>query len=216
MRLCLCPVGGERQVREKRERTVDTKELTRSRQALCFRTRGDQRTDVAATQNVALHPHDREVGRWRIRGPVFSRLHVHSAELIASDASRHATAAENGHFPIVSESDSATVEKHGDVRVARRRRTSRVVAEREDPLVLQEEVALLGKEQAEPREVDLLLVGFDLREVSVVGEVGREIRRDAVLRIHADVGAGIVRLFRRRHIVGRQVGNRVGLQLERA
>ena len=44
-------------------------------------------------------------------------------------------------------------------------------AELEDAGVLEEEVALLGKEQAEARQVDLLLVGFDLREVGVDGEV---------------------------------------------
>ena len=47
-------------------------------------------------------------------------------------------------------------------------------AELEDAGVLEEEVALLGKEQAEAREVDLLLVGFDLREVGVDGEVPRQ------------------------------------------
>ena len=41
------------------------------------------------------------------------------------------------------------------------------VAECEDALVFQEEIALLGKEQVEARQVDLLLVGFDLREVRV-------------------------------------------------
>ena len=45
------------------------------------------------------------------------------------------------------------------------------IAELEDALVLEEEIALLGEEQVEPREVDLLLVGFDLREVGVDGEV---------------------------------------------
>ena len=40
-------------------------------------------------------------------------------------------------------------------------------AERERPLVREEELPLFRKEQAEPRQVDLLLVGFDLREVGV-------------------------------------------------
>ena len=40
----------------------------------------------------------------------------------------------------------------------------------------EEEVALLGKEQAEAREVDLLLVDLDLREVGVDGEVGGQVR----------------------------------------
>ena len=89
-------------------------------------------------------------------------------------------------------------------------------AEGEHALVLQEELAFFREEQAEAREVHLLLVGLHLREVGVVGEVGREVRRDAVLRIDADIGAGIVRFLCGRHVVGRQVGNGVGLQLDRA
>ena len=57
-------------------------------------------------------------------------------------------------------------------------RRSSGAAERERALVLEEELALLRKEQAEAREVDLLLVGFDLREVGVVGEVGRQVLRE--------------------------------------
>ena len=41
------------------------------------------------------------------------------------------------------------------------------LAELEDLRVLEEERPLLREEQREPREVDLLLVGLDLREVGV-------------------------------------------------
>ncbi len=51
---------------------------------------------------------------------------------------------------------------------------ARDVAEVEDAGVLEEELALLGVEQAELREVDLLLVGFGLREVGLDGDVERE------------------------------------------
>ena len=60
-------------------------------------------------------------------------------------------------------------------------------AELEDARVLEEEVALLGEEQAEARQVDLLLVGFDLREVGVDREVPRQPGRDAVLHVEAGV-----------------------------
>ena len=60
-----------------------------------------------------------------------------------------------------------------------------VGTELEDARVLEEEVALLRKEQAEPRQVDLLLVGLDLREVGVDGEVPRQAARDAVLHVEA-------------------------------
>ncbi len=40
------------------------------------------------------------------------------------------------------------------------------------PCAFEEELALFRKRQAEPRQVDLRLVGLDLREIGVVGEVG--------------------------------------------
>ena len=46
----------------------------------------------------------------------------------------------------------------------------------EHAAAFEEEVALLGKEQVEARQVDLLLVDLDLREVGVDGEVGGEVR----------------------------------------
>ena len=73
-------------------------------------------------------------------------------------------------------------------------------AELEDAGVLEEEVALLGKEQAEARQVDLLLVGLDLREVGVDREVQRQARRHAVL--HVEPGVEIA--------VGRGRADRVG------
>ena len=60
-------------------------------------------------------------------------------------------------------------------------------AELEDAGVLEEEVALLREEQVEARQVDLLLVGLDLREVGVDGEVPRQSRRHAVLHVEAGV-----------------------------
>ena len=44
----------------------------------------------------------------------------------------------------------------------------------EEAGALGEELALLGEEQAEAREVDDLLVGLDLREVGLVGQIGRQ------------------------------------------
>ena len=58
---------------------------------------------------------------------------------------------------------------------------------REQPGVLQEERPLLGEEQVEPVQVDLLLVHLDLREVGVVGQVEREAGRHAVLQVGAQV-----------------------------
>ena len=70
--------------------------------------------------------------------------------------------------------------------------------------VLDEEVALFGKEQAEARQVHLLLVDFDLREIGVIGRVERQRRREAVLDIHA----AVVVLESRERIERRQLGRR--------
>ena len=63
--------------------------------------------------------------------------------------------------------------------------------DREQPAVLEEERPLLREQQVEARQVDLLFVDFDLREVGVVGEVERRARRDADLGVDAPV-AGLV------------------------
>ena len=65
-------------------------------------------------------------------------------------------------------------------------------AELEDAPSLEEELALLRKEQVESRQVHLLLVDLDLREVGVVGEVGGEALGDAVLHVDADVAVEVV------------------------
>ncbi len=53
--------------------------------------------------------------------------------------------------------------------------------------VLQEELTFLGKEETEPREVDLLLVGLDLGEVGSVSEVERQRLGHAVLGVETPV-----------------------------
>ena len=60
------------------------------------------------------------------------------------------------------------------------------------PWPFEEEVALLGKEQAEARQVDLLQVFLDLREVGVDGDVGGEAARQPVLEVDADVAGAVV------------------------
>ena len=57
------------------------------------------------------------------------------------------------------------------------------IANRELPRVLEEELALLGKEQREAIEVHLLLIDLDLREIGVVRRVERQARRDRVLHV---------------------------------
>ena len=66
-------------------------------------------------------------------------------------------------------------------------------AEEEDSLPLEEEVALLGVEQIESRQVHLLHVVLDLGEVGVVGEVGDQAAREPVLDVEARVAVQVVR-----------------------
>ena len=89
----------------------------------------------------------------------------------------------------------------------------RAAPEVEDAAAFEEEVALLGEEEAEAREVDLLLVDLDLREVGVVGEVRGQVLGDAVLDVDADVAGGVV-ADAARDVAG-QPADRVGLHLER-
>ena len=59
----------------------------------------------------------------------------------------------------------------------------------EDLGPLQEEGPQLGEEEGEPLvDLDLRQVGLDLREVGVAGEVGGQVRRDAVLDVQAHLG----------------------------
>ena len=82
------------------------------------------------------------------------------------------------------------------------------------PEALEEEVALLREEQVEPRQVDLLLVNFDLREVGVDREIGGDVLRDAVFDVAANAAGGVVIDGRRHRAIGRHTGQRKWLELE--
>ena len=91
----------------------------------------------------------------------------------------------------------------------------RHAAERERALVLQEEVAFLRKEQIESREVDLLLVRLDLREVGVDRQVGDESLRHGIL--HVETGLRPPDRSRSRGVatrVRRQARDRVRLDIQ--
>ena len=75
-----------------------------------------------------------------------------------------------------------------------------------------------GIEQAEPRQVDLLLVDFHLREVGVDGDVHVEAGGHAVARIEADVAdrIGVARRPARLHVVHAADQERFQPQIEAA
>ena len=88
-------------------------------------------------------------------------LHVQHADVDAVDLAAQAAAAPDRHEQsVLVEADAAAEEQIELV----------ALADREQAGVLQEERPLLGKAQIEAREVDLLRVDLDLREIGVVGQ----------------------------------------------
>ncbi len=111
-----------------------------------------------------------------------------------------APAGDDRHRLPVAQADPAAEEQDRN----RARPLARLAAEIEDPLSLEKEVALLGEEQAESREVDLLLVFLDLREVGVDREVGGQAAGQPVLHVDADVAPEVVAEGNARRAIGRQ------------
>ena len=117
---------------------------------------------------------------------------------------------------VLLQADAAAVEQNRHVDAGVPVQVVSRSAEREHSLVLQEELAFLGIEQAEAGEVDLLLVHLDLGEVGVDGGVRDQVLRQRVLHVEPGLGVQRVRERRRRGAIGRQVPDGVGLDLEHA
>ena len=134
---------------------------------------------------------------------------------VANLAGQAATGLDRNH-PVGVQPDPPAVEHRRRIRGLRRAhlRAGATAGEIEHAAALEKEVTLLGKEQAESREVDLLLVDLHLREVGVDGEVGGQVRRDAVLHIAANIAIEVVLDRRGSQLVGGQPRNCVGLELE--
>ena len=130
-------------------------------------------------------------------------LHRHQAEREAAGAAGQANAAMQRFLLAgVVQADAPAEEQQqiffGRTEAAADRGVAGNVAEVEDAGVLEEELALFRKEQAELREVDLLLVGFGLREVGIDRGVEGQRRRDARLHIDAAGDVAIEAALRRR------------------
>ena len=106
-------------------------------------------------------------------------LHVEQADVVASGLARQSAAADDRHRLAGGVQADAAAEEQ--IHLTR-------VADREEAGVLEEERPLLGEEQIEAIEIDLLVVDLDLGEVGVDRAVERQARRDVVL----DVAAGVV------------------------
>ena len=169
---------------------------------------------VRSAQDVALHPQHGEVGRLGARELLVAGLDVHGADAPAADLAGETPADVNRNHPAAIEADPPAVEQRRRVRAGLAEPTAGAAAgEVEVAAPLEEEVALLGQEQAEPGEVHLLLVHLDLREVGVHGEVGGDVGRHAVLEIAAELRVEVAAHRRHPEVVGRRAAERIGLDL---
>ena len=126
-----------------------------------------------------------------VTGDRVGGLHVQHPDVVPAQLAAEPRAAENVDRLAAGEADPAREEQVDRLGLA----------ELEDLGVLEEERTLLGKEKAEARQVDLLLVGFDLREVGVDREVQRQVGADAPLEVDADVAGAVDRIGAQRPVV---------------
>ena len=211
-----------------RERPVDAVRLVRAGAAQRDRAVGEDGADAAPAQDVALHAEHAEV---RGGGPGVVGPDVDGPDAEVAHLAGQASAAHDRHGPprLVEADPPAEEEGRGVAGSEEAGRPGEVPARRcaeaseagrppevEDALAFEEELAFLREEQAEPRQVDLLLVHLHLREVGVEGEVRGQVLGESVLEVDAAVPAGVVRDGGRGGAVGVERADRVGLDLERA
>ena len=104
-------------------------------------------------------------------------LHVQQPDVDAAGLAAQPRAAPNRHQRAVVVDADAPAEEQIDVAG---------LADREQPAFSRKNGRFSGKTQVEARQVDLLLVHLDLREVGVVGEIEVQARRDAELGVDAE------------------------------
>ena len=131
--------------------------------------------DVGSVEEVVLDAHHRQVGVLAPAG-----LRVEETDPPRPETSVEPSAAEDRDRRAAAvEPDAARIEQLNPTRRA----------EVEQRSGFQEEFALFGEEEWKAGEVDDLLVGLDLSEVGVGGEVRRQCRRQPDFRIDAGLGA---------------------------
>ncbi len=141
--------------------------------------RSTLRLSRSAEKLVETAPASGASSVWMLRAPM----------LYAPGAAGEPAAAQHRHRLALAQPDLPAEEQQ--------RHVARAVAglhaaEVEDALALDEEVALLGEEQAEAGQVDLLQVLFHLGEVGPHGGVEDQAAGQPVLEVEAGVGVEIV------------------------
>ena len=162
-----------------------------------------EKTDVRVGQHVAAEPQRGEVGRERCLRA--SLLNIEGSDAVLTNPAGQTRATENrNRFASVAQPDAPAEEQDrvlrgvlsssadipADAESAAEATASGVpgiLGELEDAGILQKEIALFGEEEAEAREIHLLLIDFDLREIRVDRKVPRQAARHAVLHVEPGV-----------------------------
>ena len=142
----------------------------------------DEHARPAAVAVLAAYARDAEVVAVNLAEIV--GLHVQEADVQAARLAGESDPTQDGDRLAAGEADPPAEEEFHPAA------EGTPAADPELARVLQEEGPLFGEEEAETVEVDLLIVGLDLREVRVQGHIEREARGDAVLEVHAAVPFG--------------------------
>ena len=147
-----------------------------------------EQSDIRARSKVLAEAQDAvPIGRCRAHR---LGLHRESANGDARRVTGEAKPRRNRYGAARRRQPDATTEKEQQIFVRRRREIHPVIARGVTNIknagVLEKELALLREELAELRQVDLLLVGFDLREIRIDRQVHREMSRQSVRRIQPD------------------------------
>src|SRR3989304_3592359 len=183
---------------------------------------GSDDSDIAAPKEIASHPENREVGGGD-EGIVLdaASLDVEGADTVGAGTAGQPTPDLNRVDAVVGETDAAAEEHDGSEIGDLHSRSGGTsapqllhAAELKNRLPLQEKVAFLGEEEAESRQVDLLVVLLDLREVGVVGEMGDESAGYGVFGVETDVSVRVVRKTWIGCLVRGAGGECVGVHLE--
>ena len=209
---CPGPIRVDGEIVEKRKRTVDSVGLVRASPIQRDGPSCEDPPNRAPAQNVTFDAEDREICRRGVRARVLIRPDVERAHAECTHTAREPPPRLDADFPSAVEADTAAEEQDGSVATE----PSGHAAKLKQTLIFQKELALFRKEEAEACEVDLFLVGFNLREVRVVGEVGGEVLRHTVFHIESSVAPDVIADSGRGGGIRCQIGYRIWFELEAA
>ena len=143
---------------------------------------GVDRAEVGLLQHAPFHARDQEVLRNEL-AIVVARANLEEADVLTAHLSGELRSEVDLLRCGVSAEPDAPAEERLNLRTA-----GAVAREVEERRAVEEEVAALGEEEREAREVDLPLIDLGLREVGVDRQVRADSRRRVVEEIEPGVG----------------------------